>query len=360
VAPAVDPEQRRQFGQRLLRWFRTHRRDLPWRRTSDPYRIWVSEIMLQQTRVATVAPYFERFVARFPDLSALAAADLDDVLKSWEGLGYYRRARSLKRAAEQLTAEGHRQLPADYQRLLALPGVGRYTAGAVMSLAFNAPHPIQDGNVRRVLCRVWTVDAEPSSAPAQRWLWETAAALIPPGRAGRFNEALMELGATVCTHRAPSCHACPVRPLCGAHRSGEADRYPRTVRRRPLPHHDVVAGIIRRGERLLISQRKAESMLGGLWEFPGGKLEPGESLEQCLHREVDEELGIRVRIERPFMQVHHAYSHFRITLHTFECRHSSGRARPLECAALRWVYPAELEQFAFPKADRVVIDALTR
>jgi len=170
----------------------------------------------------------------------------------------------------------------------------------------------------------------------------------------------MELGATVCTHRLPRCSACPVRPLCEAHRADDVQAYPRKVRRPPLPHLDVVAAIIRRGERLLITQRKADSMLGGLWEFPGGKVERGESLEECLHREIAEELGIRVRIERPFIRVHHAYSHFRITLHTFSCRHSSGRARALESAGLRWVRPPELRTYAFPKADRLVIDALLR
>ena len=355
--PSVEP-RRAWLGRRLLGWFRAHCRDLPWRRERTPYRVWVAEMMLQQTRATTAAPYFERFIARFPDLAALARASEDDVLKAWEGLGYYRRARAVKRAAELLVNDGERGIPADFDRLLALPGVGRYTAGAVMSLGFNRPYPIQDGNVRRVLCRVWAVAEQPQSAAVQRWLWEAAERLIPRGRAAEFNEALMELGATVCTDRSPRCADCPLCRQCDGWRTGKPSAFPRAAPARRLPHFDVVAAIIWRSGRVLVTKRKASSMLGGLWEFPGGKVEPGESTEQCLHREIAEELGIEVRIERPFVRVRHAYSHFRITLHTFVCRHHRGRARALGSDGLRWVRPAELEELAFPKADRVVLAAL--
>jgi A/G-specific adenine glycosylase len=359
MAAGTGEAKRRVVGP-LLRWFRAHRRELPWRQTEDPYLIWVSEVMLQQTQVATVVPYYQRFVGRFPNLKSLAQAELDELLKVWEGLGYYRRARGLKRAAEELVAEGRDQLPEDYDRILALPGVGRTTAGAVMSLGFNQAYPIQDGNVRRVLCRLGAVGDDPRTAAVQRWLWDTAAALIPRGGARRLNEALMDFGATVCTPRAPHCEACPVVRACGARHRGDVLAFPRQVKRQPVPHYDVTAAIIRRGQRVLITKRRAESMLGGLWEFPGGKLEPGETLEECLHREIAEELDISVRIERPFMSVNHAYSHFRITLHTFLCRHSRGRPRPIGCEALKWVQPADLSAFPFPKADRVVLQALTR
>ncbi|MBW2457549.1 MAG: A/G-specific adenine glycosylase [Deltaproteobacteria bacterium] len=344
----------------VLRWFDSHRRELPWRQGADPYRVWVSEIMLQQTRVATVIPYYERFVRRYPDLASLAAARLDDLLKVWEGLGYYRRVRGLKRAADELVAEGRNQLPDDYDRILALPGVGRSTAGAIMSLGFNRPYPIQDGNVRRVLCRLGAIAEAPNSPAVQGWLWDTAAALLPRGGARRLNEALMDFGASVCTPRTPGCDSCPVAPACGARHAGDVLAYPQRVRRAALPHYDVTAAIIQRGKRLLITKRRAEAMLGGLWEFPGGKLEPGETLEECLLREIAEELDIVVRIERPFVQVQHAYSHFRITLHTFLCRHSRGRPRTIGCDAWKWVRPAELSDYAFPKADRVVIEALQR
>jgi len=346
------------LADRLLAWFDQHRRDLPWRRDRDPYRIWVSEIMLQQTRVATVVPYFERFVARFPDVAALAAADRDDVLKAWEGLGYYRRVHHLKDAAELLVRDGAGQVPEDPAALRALPGIGRYTAGAIGSQAFGRPEPVVDGNVRRVLCRLWARAEDPRSKALQDWLWDIAGALIPAARPGAFNEALMELGATVCTDRKPRCGTCPLGTLCDAWREGDPEGYPTKVERKPIPHFDVTAGIIRRGRRILITRRRDDAMLGGLWEFPGGKLEPGESLEKCLVREIDEELAIDIRVERPFVAVDHAYTHFRITLHTFLCRHSRGRPRDLGCAAHRWVHVGELDRFAFPKADRVVLEKL--
>ncbi len=346
------------LADRLLRWFDRHRRELPWRRDRDPYRTWVSEIMLQQTRVATVIPYFERFVARFPDVPALAAADRDEVLKAWEGLGYYRRVHHLKDAAELLVREGPGVVPEDPAALRALPGIGRYTAGAIGSQAFGRREPVVDGNVRRVLCRLWARAGDPRSKALQDWLWDTAGALVPADRPGAFNEALMELGATVCTDRKPRCGACPLAELCDAWRDGDPEGYPTRVARGPIPHLDVTAGIVRRGRRLLITRRRDEAMLGGLWEFPGGKLEQGETLEQCLVRELREELAIAVRVERPFVSVDHAYTHFKITLHTFLCRHSRGTPRDLGCAAHRWVRVAELDGFAFPKADRVVLDAL--
>jgi A/G-specific adenine glycosylase len=344
----------------LVAWFDTGHRDLPWRRDRDPYRVWVSEVMLQQTRVETVVPYFERFVQRFPHVHALAEADLDDVLKAWEGLGYYRRARNLKAGAEHLVRDGGSRVPDDYDALRAVPGVGRYTAGAILSVAFDQPTAIVDGNVRRVLCRLWAVDEDPRSAAVDRWLWATAEALVPRANPGAFNESLMELGATVCTPRQPRCADCPVAGHCDARASGAPADYPRRAPKKVIPHMDVTAAVIRRGRRILITQRKPEAMLGGLWEFPGGKVEPGETLEQCLLREIDEELGITIRIEGPLVAVKHAYSHFRITLHTFLCRHSRGRPRAIGCADWRWVDPEQLRDFAFPKADRVVIEALDR
>lgn len=357
--PTVD-DRREPFAERLLDWFAVHRRDLPWRRTSDPYRIWVSEVMLQQTRAATVVPYYERFTRRFPDLPSLADADMDDVLKAWEGLGYYRRARHLKGAAEAVIRDGGRELPTDYDAMLALPGVGLYTAGAVLSLAHGQPRPILDGNVRRVLSRVWAIDTDPRAAATDRWLWEAAEALLPVDRAGAFNEAMMELGATVCTPRKPRCGACPLAELCDGYTGGAPTDYPVRPPRKSIPHVDVTAGVIRRGSRILITQRRPEAMLGGLWEFPGGKLEPGETLEECLIREIREELDIAIRIERPFLAVAHAYSHFRITLHTFLCRHSRGRVKDLGCSAHRWVTVDQLDDFAFPKADRVVLAELKK
>lgn len=354
----VDRERITRVRDRLVPWYRRHQRDLPWRRTRDPYAVWVAEIMLQQTRAATVGPYYERFLKRFPDTTALAEAPLDDVLKAWEGLGYYGRARNLQAAARRIVAEFGGRIPATHSELLSLPGVGRYTAGAVASIAFGLDEPVLDGNVTRVLCRVFCIRANPKKAATQKKLWRLARDVIPPGKAGEMNQALMDLGATVCTPRDPACPKCPLKRVCLARQRGLQERVPAKVRRKPIPHHDVPVAVIRRGRKLLIAQRRPEGFLGGLWEFPGGKRLPGESLENCLVREVREELGVRVRVVRPLATARHAYSHFRVTLFAYECRIASGRPRATECARWKWVDLDELDEYAFPKGSHKIIAAL--
>ncbi len=341
-----------EFAERLLGWYTTQPRDLPWRRSRDPYAIWVAEVMLQQTPVETVIPYYERFLARFPTVEALAAAPLDDVLRLWAGLGYYARARHLHAAARRIVAEYGGQMPDNLGALLRLPGIGRYTAGAILSIAFNQDAPVLDGNVRRVLCRVFHIIEDPRQAAVERRLWELAAQLVPPGRAGDYNQALMDLGATVCTPRAPRCPLCPLMALCEAQKQGDQESLPTKAPRRELPHYDVTAGVIWRDGRVLLAQRRPEGLLGGLWEFPGGKQEAGETLEDCLRRELGEELGIEIEVGPPLMTLAHAYSHFRITLHVFTCRHLSGEPQALGCAAWRWVTPDELAGYAMAATDR--------
>jgi A/G-specific adenine glycosylase len=356
---AVVPERlRRQIQHRLLAWSRAHRRDLPWRDERDPYRIWVSEVMLQQTQVETVIPYYHRFLARFPTLRSLAEADLDEVLKAWEGLGYYARARNLHRAARRVMEDHAGQLPADGDALLALPGIGPYTVGAILSLGFGQDAAVLDGNVRRVLSRIFAIDDDPRSATTRRRLWNLAEALLPPGQAGSFNEALMDLGATVCTPRDPRCPECPLSEGCQGVQGGDPKRYPARVQRRPLPHYDIAVGVIWRGDQVLISKRHTEDLLGGLWEFPGGKRESGETLEECLAREVWEELGIEIAVGTLLMSIRHAYTHFRVTLHVFHCRYLSGQPQALECADWRWVGLDQLDDFAFPAANHRILAAL--
>jgi len=348
----------------LLLWYDAHGRDLPWRRTKDPYAILVSEVMLQQTQVATVVPYYERFLARFPNVEALATATQDEVLKAWEGLGYYARARDLRRAAQDLVEEHGGTIPSSVQDLLKLPGVGRNTAAAVASIAFGRDEPVLDSNVVRVLCRLFAIDGDPAKAAAKRALRELAEALVPAGQAGRSNEALMDLGAAVCTPRDPQCPSCPLRRRCLAKEEGRVDELPHRRERRAIPHVDVAAGLVwdrprsSSGARLLITKRRPDDMLGGLWEFPGGKKEGGETLEECLARELKEELGIKVELEERFLTVRHAYSHFRVTLATFHCRHTAGKPEAIGCAEHRWVRPADLDRYAFPSADLRIIAAL--
>jgi A/G-specific adenine glycosylase len=309
--------------------------------------------MLQQTQVVIVIPYFQRFTERFPTIEALAASPLDDVLKLWEGLGYYARARNLHRAAQKVVAEFGGRLPDTVGGLSQLPGIGAYTAGAIASIAFGQDAPVVDGNVKRVLCRVYALRGDTRQPKMQHKLWALAEANLPKGKAGRWNEALMELGATVCLPRSPQCDKCPLAGVCRARALGLQDKLPARAARKQTPHVDVTAAVIRtlRGGRMLIAQRPTGGMLGGLWEFPGGKVERGESLEEGLRREIREELGIEIEVGQPVAHVEHAYTHFRITLHAFEC---SCQSNPVK-GVWRWVRLSDMVNFAMPVADRKII-----
>jgi A/G-specific adenine glycosylase len=351
-------ERHCQIRAALLHWFAENARDLPWRRTKDPYAIWISEIMLQQTRVPTAVPYYERFLHRFPTVEQLARARLDTVIKLWEGLGYYSRARNLHQAAQEIVARFGGHLPASREELLTLPGIGRYTAGAIASIAFGRREPLVDGNVTRVLCRIFRLKGSPKEVTLQKRIWAIAEKLVPEGHAGQFNQALMELGSEVCLPRRPRCDDCPVNRLCEARRHNEQDSLPTRAPKKQLPFHTVAVGVVYRRGRILIDQRKPEGLLGGLWEFPGGKKRHGESLEAALRREVREELAVTIRVGRPLAVVDHAYSHFRVRIHAFECTYVSGTPRCLACADFKWVRPGDLGRYAFPAANKKIIEIL--
>jgi A/G-specific adenine glycosylase len=354
-----DPQTRAVFAERLLAWFERHARELPWRRGRTPYRVWVAEVMLQQTRSETVVPYYDCFLARFPTVQALAEAPLEEVLKAWEGLGYYARARHLHVAAGQVVAVHGGHLPDTFEDLLALPGVGRYIGGAVASIAFGRDVVAVDGNTLRVLCRAFDIREDVTRSAIQRKLEALAMSLLPLGQAGAFNEALMELGATVCTPRAPGCDRCPLRDACLAYAQGDPEALPMRRPRRPVPHYDVAAAVTARADGcVLMAQRNASDMLGGLWEFPGGQREDGETLPECLAREMREELDVEVGVGELLLVVRHAYTHFRITLHAFRCRLVAGEPRCFDCAAFRWVHPAELDALPMSVADRKIALAL--
>jgi A/G-specific adenine glycosylase len=354
----IESDIKRRFRRAVTGWYGRHRRAMPWRNTDDPYKIWVSEVMLQQTQVATVEPYYRRFVDRFSTVHHLARAQLDEVLKAWEGLGYYGRARHLHRAAKEIVSRFGGQVPDNLDDLLSLPGVGRYTAGAVLSIAYDRPVPVIDGNVKRLLARVFHITENVDKVGTQRILWELAGNLLPRAGVGVFNQGMMELGAVVCKSGQPLCDSCPLAGICEAKRLSIQADLPVRSSRKPIPHYDVTAGIIYKDEKLLITRRPPKGLLGGLWEFPGGKLEDGEDLESCLIREIREELGIRIEVLEPMVVVKHAYSHFRITLHAFRCKYAGGKIRLLECDDYRWITPQELTAFAFPAADRRIIEVL--
>jgi A/G-specific adenine glycosylase len=343
----------------VLRWYRQHQRDLPWRRTRNPYFIWVSEIMLQQTQVETVIPYYKRFLAKFPTVESLAKASLQDVLKVWENMGYYARARHLHVAAQEIVARWSGKIPRTQKELLSLPGIGSYTAAAILSLAFGQPVPTVDGNVRRVICRLFLIQEPMDRSQTQRRVYKSAAELVPKNHVSFFNQGLMDLGSTICTPRNPSCNMCPIESRCTAKERGLQETLPVTRKRPPLPHKETTAGIIvdKQG-RVLIVQRPESGLLAGLWKFPGGEKRPEETVQDALRRTVREELGVRVRIKKPVTSVKHAYTHFRLTLHAFQCRINSGRPQVLGCRRWRWSTFSGLSKFPFSKGDRKIIAVL--
>lgn len=352
---------RRAVVKRLVPWFRQNARDLPWRlEPRNPYHVWVSEIMLQQTRVDTVIGYFNRFLRLFPDPSALAAAPLQKLLKAWEGLGYYSRARNLQAAARILVERHSGALPDDPAALAALPGLGPYTVAAIASFAFGRPLAVLDGNVIRVLSRLVAFPQSTDLPASRRALQALADALLPPSAPGPANEAWMELGALVCTPRSPRCADCPLSAVCRARRAGTPETYPVRSKKMDIPHKIVGAAIIlNRRNQIMIAQRRPEKgMLAGLWEFPGGKIAPPETMPQCIARELYEEMRLRLEVGPRLTVVEHAYSHFTISLHAHFARIVSGRPLHIECADHAWTTLDEIDQYPFSKADLVVIQAL--
>jgi len=340
----------------LLTWYQLHARDLPWRRTEDPYAIWVSEIMLQQTRVDTVIPYYQRWLEVFPNISSLSAAAEDQVLALWEGLGYYRRARYLHQAARIVVEKHQGQLPADPETLRSLPGIGAYTAAALASIAFGVDAPAVDGNIRRVITRYFDIATVIHTAETEHAIRRQVAAHLPPGQAGDYNQALMELGALVCTPRSPRCADCPVREGCLARIRGVQEERPVRKKKSPPPHLVVTAAVFQEEDRVLLAKREPSGLLGGLWEFPGGKQKSGETLEETLRREIREELGVDIQIEDPFGTYQHAYSHFSITLHAFQCRLISREIQLSDHTDWAWVPQGQLDDYPMGKVDRQIAE----
>lgn len=346
------------FRRRVINWFRREARDLPWRGNPDPYAVWVSEIALQQTRVDQGTPFIQRFLETFPTVEALANDDVDEVLKLWEGLGYYSRARNLHKAARVVVEKCGGQLPQTADEWRSLPGVGPYTAGAIASIAYDLPEPVLDGNVKRVFARLTDLEDSIDGSEATASLWDLARYLVDGKSPGDFNQGLMELGAQICTPRTPNCDACPVRIYCTAFERGtQASRPVRDIKR-AVPHKEIVVAAICKNGRYLLGKRPPNGLLGGLWEFPGGKVEPGEDHEAALRREVREELGVEVEVGKLVASVKHAYSHFKVTLNVYRCTPCGGPPRPNSHVELKWVAPKQFERYAFPKANHKFLHLL--
>jgi A/G-specific adenine glycosylase len=317
--------QKGKIQTQLLQWFKKKGRDLPWRKTRDPYAIWVSEIMLQQTQVATVIPYYKKFLKSFPTVHHLSKADLSKVLKIWEGLGYYSRARNLHRAAGIVINHFNGKIPNQPRDLLNLPGIGRSTAGAILSFAFNKAAPILDGNVKRVLSRLFAVSGSPGERKTEQILWQISESLIPKEFSNPFNQALMDLGSMLCTFKEPGCNQCPLHQYCKGYLSGKLESYPlRTVKKR-IPHVTALSAVIQRDGKVFLNQRPPSGLLGGLWEFPNSKIE-GEK-RFGLRKDIKKEMGINVKVKEFLGTFQQTYSHFKLTLQVFSCQPLNGKEK---------------------------------
>ncbi|MBO6620360.1 MAG: A/G-specific adenine glycosylase [Balneola sp.] len=348
-----------EFTENLLAWYKEHKREMPWRGEKDPYKIWISEIMLQQTRVDQAWPYFENFMKVFPTVFDLAKADQQQVLKAWEGLGYYSRARNLHAASKMIVEDYNGKLPETYDEIIKLKGIGPYTAAAITSIAFDLPNAVVDGNVIRVITRYFGIEDDVRKTGTVKEVQSLVNKLISQERPAEFNQGMMELGATICSPHNPDCLNCPIQTGCIATKIAKTDIIPYKSNAKKKPHKVIGVGIIEAEDgKLLIALRPEDAMLGGLWEFPGGKQEKGETIQQTVERELLEELGVEVHAYKEFMTLKHTYSHFSITMHAWFCKLISGTLEPKSSQEIRWVERSELEEYPFPKANKVLTEKL--
>ena len=348
------------LSSKLLAWYHAHKRTLPWRGHPSAYAVWVSEIMLQQTRVEAVIPYFEKWMRLFPTVQALANASERDVLNAWEGLGYYSRARNLHKAAKIVADQYNSEIPRDLDELRKLPGIGRYTLGAIASIAFGMDVAALDGNIKRVYARIFDIE-EPVDSPAgEKILWELAEKNLPKGKghAGDYNQALMDLGATICVPKNPRCLICPVMKLCKARQNGTQNQRPVKTPKKEVPHYVHAAAVIIQRGRVLLAQRPSEGLLGGMWEFPNGRVngDPAKGLPKAL--KTGYKLGVRLKRgkSKELGMVEHGYSHFSVTVHVFLCELTS---IPKE-TNLKWVSLNNLQEYPMGKIDRQIAKMIVK
>jgi A/G-specific adenine glycosylase len=344
VADHFSAAQKRSLRRNLLAWYAKHARDLPWRATRDPYRVWISEVMLQQTQVATVRDYFVRFIREFPNVECLAAADDERVLRQWEGLGYYRRARQLHAAARRIVAEHGGQFPCSVDELRRLPGIGRYTAGAIASIAFGIRAPILEANTLRLLSRLIAYRGDPRAASGQRLLWQLAEEILPRKNVAQFNQALMELGALVCTPSEPDCRHCPLSSLCRASAAGLEEQIPRARSRGEYTRLREAAVIVRKKDRVLMRRCGPSERWAGLWDFPRFELNAKGPLfaRDEIVTKLRHQTGITCTVPTLLHTLRHGITRYRITLDCYQAKHIAGRVRSSNGSAIRWFAAAEL------------------
>ena len=341
----------------LLDWYSAHARKLPWRNKPTPYSVWVSEIMLQQTRVDSATRFFKAWMEQFPSISALADATQHEILSAWEGLGYYARARNMHRTASLLIANYNGNLPSSYNEWIKLPGIGPYTAAAIASIAYGQDTAAVDSNVRRVLARFFDISEPVGSKTAQILFQKLADENLPSGHAGNYNQALMDLGATICTPRDPDCLVCPLKGQCLAFKKGIQTERPVFLPKSEIPLRVQTAGVIVNESWVLISRRPEIGLLGGMWEFPGSSDCSGENKSACLRREVIQRLGVDIRVLEPFGVYKHAYTHFRVDMHAFLCYLTESLdADKISRKDNRWVRADELRRFPMGKLARTIAD----
>lgn len=348
------------LSSKLLNWYRLNQRTLPWRGHPDPYAVWVSEIMLQQTRVETVIPYFDKWMRLFPTITSLAHTSEQSVLNAWEGLGYYSRARNLHKAARIVAQQYQGEIPRDLDQLRKLPGVGRYTLGAIASIAFDMNVPALDGNIKRVYARVFDITEPVDSPKGDKLLWELAEKSLPKKDAGDYNQALMDLGATICVPKNPRCLICPLMKLCKARENGTQNQRPVKLPKKSVPHHTHVAGVIENKGKVLLARRPSKGLLGGMWEFPNGRIDgqnPLEGLASALKTGYNlrlRETRSKIRKTKAIGVVHHGYSHFSVSVHVYPCDVD----HVPRAENLRWVLLKDLDEYPMGKIDRQIANLI--
>jgi len=351
-------ENPKEFRKVLLTWFKIHQREMPWRGIDDPYKIWVSEVMLQQTQVKKVVDYYLRFITRFPDIKQLASASLQDVLKVWEGLGYYARARNFHKAAKIVVDVYNGEIPSEYTEFRKLPGVGDYSAAAVLSIAFDAPYAAVDGNIKRVLARLFLMEAPINDSSSQKLFQQQADELLDHEKPSQYNQAMMELGATVCRPQSPTCLVCPVSMYCCAFQTASQDEFPRSNKRSAIPEHHIVACVISKGTKVLLIQRPLDGLLGGLWEFPNGRPNEDEDVEAACVRHIADAVNLNVNNLTYLTRVRHAFTHFKIVVDVFNCQYQSGELilnGPLDA---KWVELTSLKEYPLPRTTHRILQQI--